>query len=77
MPGHAAQDEQVREQIDDVGRPEPARHPDGQALVGELVDDIERAKLAPIMSAFLNEVVRPDVIGAFCPKPNARSVIQP
>ena len=57
MPGHAAQDEQVREHIDDVDRPEPARYPNGQALVGELVDDVEQAELAPVMGALLDKVV--------------------
>jgi hypothetical protein len=45
--------------------------------VGELVDDVEQAELASVMGALLEEVVRPDVVGALGSQPNARSVIQP
>src|SRR4051794_25636744 len=41
---HATQDEQVREHVDDVDGLELASDPDGQALVGELVDDVEHAE---------------------------------
>src|SRR5262245_28555695 len=34
MPGNAAQDEQVREHVDDIDRLEPARYPNGQTFVG-------------------------------------------
>src|ERR1700712_71659 len=57
VPGYAAQDEQVREHIDNVDRLEPARYPDSQALVGELVDDVEHAHLASVMGALLDKVV--------------------
>src|SRR3954469_1295236 len=71
MPGNTAQDEQVGEHIDDIDRLEPVRDPNGQALVGELVDDVEHAEFASIMGALLDEVVRPDVVGALGPQPNA------
>jgi len=77
MPGYAAQDEQVREHVDDIDRFEPARYPNGQAFMGELVDDVEQAELAPIMGAFLDKVVGPDVVAVLGPEPDARSVIQP
>ena len=77
MLGNAAQDEQVRQHVDDVDRLEPAGDADGQALVGELVDDVEHADFASIMGAILDEVVGPDVIAALGPQPDARSVIQP
>jgi hypothetical protein len=57
--GNAAQDEQVRQHVDDVDRFEPAGHPNGQALVRELVDDVEQAKFASVMGALLEEVVGP------------------
>jgi hypothetical protein len=38
--GHAARDEQVREHVDHVRGVQLARHPDPQALVGELVHDV-------------------------------------
>jgi hypothetical protein len=74
---NAPQDEQVGQHVDDIDRFEPARHPDGQALVGELVDDVEQANFAPVMGALLEEVVGPDVVGALGPQPDARSVRQP
>src|ERR1700730_632235 len=67
MAGNTAQDEQIREHVDDVDRLEPARYPNGQALVGELVDDVEHAELAPIMGTLLDEIVGPDVIGELQP----------
>src|SRR5262249_35560634 len=72
--GNAAQDEQIRQYVDDVDRFEPAGHPNGQALTGELVDDVEQAKFASVMSALLEEVVGPDVVGALGPQPDAGSV---
>src|SRR6059058_5876009 len=45
--------------------------------MGELVDDVEHGVFACIMGALLDKVVRPDVVAALCPKPDARSVVQP
>src|SRR5204862_381002 len=45
--------------------------------VGELVDDVEHAELAPLMSALLDKIVGPHVVAALGSQPNARSVIQP
>jgi len=39
--------------------------------VSELVDDVEKAKFASLMGAFLEEVVGPDVVGTLGPQPNA------
>jgi hypothetical protein len=75
--GDAAQNEQVREHIDDVNRFEPAGYPNGQALVGELVDDVEQADFASVMGALLEEIIGPDMVGALGPQPDARSVTQP
>ena len=77
VPGHAAQDEQVRARVDDVDGFEPAGDPDGQALVGELVDDVEHADLAPIVGAVLDKVVGPDVVAVLGPEPDAGAVGQP
>ena len=77
MPRDAAQDEQVREHVDDVDRAQLPLHPDGQALAGELVDDVEHPVLAPVMRAVLDEVVGPDVVRALRPQPDARAVVEP
>ena len=74
MLGHAAQDEQVGQHVDDVNRLEPAGYPYGQALVGELVDDVEQADFAPVMGALLEEVVGPDMVGPLGSEPDARPI---
>ena len=48
-----------------------------QALVGELVEDIEHAILPPIVRAILDEVVRPHVVAVLGTQTNARSISQP
>jgi hypothetical protein len=40
-------DEWVRQHVDDIDRFEPTGYPDGQALVGELVNDVDQAKFTP------------------------------
>lgn len=75
--GHATQDEQIGQDVDDVDRFEPARHANGEAFVGELVDDVEQADFAPVMDALLEKVVGPNVVGALGPQPDARPIVQP
>ena len=77
MAGHAPQDEQVREHVDDVDRLELAIDPDGQALVGELVDDAEHAELPPVVGAVLDEVVGPDMVLVLRPQADAGAVRKP
>ena len=73
----AAQDKQVGQRVDDVDGPEPAVHPDGKALAGELIDDVEHAILPPVMGPILDEVIGPDMVGMLGPEPDAGSVIEP
>ena len=75
MAGHATQDEQVREHVDDVDRLELAGDPDRQAFVGELVDDVEHPELAPVMRAVLDEVIGPDVVAVLRPKTDTGAVV--
>src|SRR5438552_9349966 len=75
--GDAAQNEQVRNHTHDHGRLHAARYPNGQALVGELVDDVEHTELPSIMGALLDKVVGPHVVRALGSQPDAGSVIQP
>jgi hypothetical protein len=77
MPGNAAQNEQVRERVDDVDGFESARHPDGKAFVSELVDNVEHSYPAPVVSAVLDEVVGPDVIAVLGPEADAGPIAQP
>ena len=57
MARHAAQDEEVRENVDDIGRPEPPIDADRQALPGELVDHVQHAELPAVVSAVLDKVI--------------------
>ena len=77
MFGHAARDEEIRQHIDDVERLQLSFDADGDALVGELVDDIEHAILPPLMGAVLDEVIRPDMVAALRPEADARSITEP
>ena len=74
---HAGQDEQVGQDIDHIDRLQLAADPDGQALMGELIDDVEGAELAAIVGPLLDEVIGPDVIPALGPKPDAGAVAEP
>src|SRR5215210_1342013 len=77
MARNTAQDEQVREHIDHINCLQLPAHPDGQALAGELVDDVEHAELAPVMGAILDKVIGPDMVGILWPQPDAGSVSKP
>jgi len=59
----AAEDEQVLQNVDDVGRPEPAANADRQAFASVFVDHVEHPELATVMGAILDEVIGPDVVG--------------
>ncbi len=77
MPRHATQDEEIGQDIDDVGGLEFPVDPDRDAFPGELVDHVQHAELPTVVGAILDEVVGPDMIGMLRPKPDARSVIEP
>jgi hypothetical protein len=55
--------EQVGQDVDDVGGVELAIDADRQCLVRELVDHVEHAILPSIIGPVLHEVVGPDVVG--------------
>ena len=57
VPWHAAQDEQVRQHIDNARAVETPINTDRQTLTRKLIDNIEHADLATIMRAILHEVV--------------------
>ena len=77
MAGYATQDEQVGQDVDHVDGLELAVDADRQALMGELIDDIEHAVLASIMGAVLDEVVGPDVVGSLGAQADAGAVREP
>src|ERR671921_2748337 len=77
MLGHAAQDEQVREHIDHISGLELSAHPDGQALMRELINDVQHPVLSPVMGAVLDKVVAPDMVGPLGSQTDARPVRKP
>ena len=75
--GHAAQDEEVSQNIYDRGRVQLPVDPNGQAFPRELVDDVEHSEFPPVVRPALDEVVGPDVVRPLRAKTDARPVIQP
>lgn len=73
----AAQDEQVGKHVDDIDGLQLSLDPDGNAFARELVDHIEHADFPAIVCAILDEVVGPDMVWIFRPKPDTRAVVQP
>ena len=74
---NAAQDEQVGQDVDDVDRGELAPDPDGQALAGELVQDIEHAEGPAVICPVMDEVVGPDMVRPIGAQPDAGAVVEP
>ena len=74
---NAAQDEQVRQNVDDVGGLELAIDPDRQAFVRELVDDVQHPILPALMRAVLDEVVGPHMVRPLGAQTDAGSVVEP
>jgi hypothetical protein len=74
---HAAQDEEIRENVDHVRGLELAGDPDRQALVRELVEDVGHPVLPSVMGTVLDEVVGPDVAGVLGSQTDAGAVRQP
>ena len=71
MAGHATQDEEIGQNIDHIDGLELAGHPDCQAFMGELIDDVEHSIFPAIVGAVLDKVVGPDVIAVLGPQPDA------
>lgn len=62
--GGSAQDEQIRQSIDDVGGIELALDADHERLLRELVDDVERAEYSAVVGPVLDEIIGPDMVGS-------------
>ena len=73
----AAQDEKVGQNVDHVSGLEFAVDPDRQTFAAELIENAEHLDDPAIRGAVVDEVVAPDMVGAFRPQPDAGAVIQP
>ena len=65
MAGNAAQDEEIREHVDNIHRPQSTIDADRDAFACELVDHVEHPVLSPIVGAILDKVIGPDVVRVF------------
>ena len=77
MAWHAAHNEEIRQDVDDIRRLQLPVDPDREAFAGELVDDGEPAQLPAVVGAVLDDVAGPDVVWPLGPKPDARAVVPP
>src|SRR3546814_11141331 len=77
MGRRTAFDEQLGQRCQHVFVAELACDDQRQALAAGFVDDGKDAELAPVVGAFLDEVIGPDVPRILRPQPDARAVVQP
>jgi hypothetical protein len=75
--GDTAQDEQVRQRINDLSRVQLPLHSDRQAFPAVFVQDVERSERFPIMGSVMHEVIRPDMVAIFGPEANTRAIVEP
>ena len=75
--GHAAQNKQIRENIDDVCRVELAPDPDRQSLPAMLIKNVQGPEGPPVIGAMMHEVVGPNVIAVFRAQTDTRPVVEP
>ena len=67
----------IAKHVDEIDGLQLSLDPDGDTFSRELVDHIEHADFPTVVRAILDEVVRPDMVGVFRSKPDARAVVQP
>ena len=75
--GHAAQDEEIGQNVYHIGRFEPPIDPDRQAFMGKLIDDVEHPVFLSLVGAVFDEVITPDVVRVLRPQPDAGAISQP
>ena len=63
--------------LDDTDGIDPPGDPDGQAFATVLIDQRQQAQTPAVMGLCFDKVETPDVVGAFGPKPDAGSTIEP
>jgi len=75
--GDTAFKHHVSHRVDDAEAVDPARHPDGQALAGELIDQGHQPDLAAVVGLSRNEVIAPDMVAMLWSQPDAGPVVEP
>ena len=66
---NAAGQHEIGQRLDVIHAVAPSTDPDSQCLPGELVDESKQSQASPIVGRVVNEVVGPDVVGAFGAQP--------
>ena len=74
---HAAQDEQIAQDIDHAGGVELSLDLDGQALPTVLIKDVECPECFLIVGSTMHEVIGPDMVAMLRTQTDAGSIIQP
>ncbi len=77
MLGHAAQDEQIGQHVDDIDGVQLPVDPNGQTFVRKLVDDVQHPVFPSLMRAILDKVVGPDMVRPLGAKTDTGSIRKP
>jgi hypothetical protein len=75
--GHAAQDEQIGEHVDDIDGFQLPVDTNGQTFVRKLVDNVQHPVFLAFMRAILDKFVGPDMVRPLGAKSDAGSVREP
>ena len=73
----SVRDEEIGQTVEHVIRSEPPGNDDRQTAARELIEHDEHAEGAPVVSAVLDEVIRPDVVRPLGSETHARPVVEP
>jgi hypothetical protein len=73
---YAPHDEEIAQGLDYIRRFQLTSHLDHQTFSRELVDNAQHAECLFVVCVVSDEVIRPDVIGAFRAQTDARSVVE-
>ena len=73
----ASLNDQIKQHLQHILGSYLVRYLDAQAFPAVLVDDVQHPQGFAITCPGHNEVIAPDMVPVFRPKPDARTIIQP
>ena len=74
---HAAQDEQITQDVDDIALIKFPVDTDRQAFSTVLINDVQCAERSSVIRSAMHKVIAPHMIAMLRPEPDARSIVQP